>query len=232
MADSINFPFAILCQILYSRWMTEKMKTLDFTDPSSGQIVSAKWSHLVDIFENEIKHPVKLTKLSYSTLYPTNFEKQKVSLAMNVFNEKTVTALDISNYHGTKMFVEAVTRTWHILNVNTQYDGTRLNDAYRTRGLNVNDERQTCLRNGNFCYEIYSRVRNLTADTSRALYLTLNGLVDMMKVFLSAKKFKYLLMGTIQSDRLEGEFGVLRQLSGGNYYISYEQILSSIKCEG
>ena len=72
-----------------NNWMTEKMKTLDFTDPSSGQIVTAKWSHLVDIFENEIKHLVKLTKLSYSTLYPTNVEKQKVSLVMNVFNENS-----------------------------------------------------------------------------------------------------------------------------------------------
>ena len=36
-------------------------------------------------------------------------------------------------------------------------------------------------------------------------------------------------MGTFQSDRLEGEFGVLRQLNGGNYYISYEQIFSRIK---
>ena len=48
-------------------------------------------------------------------------------------------------------------------------------------------------------------------------------------MFLSAKKFKYLLIGTFHSDRLEWEFGVLRQLCGGNYYYTHEQILSSIK---
>ena len=86
------------------------MKTLDFTHPCLGVSVSAKWSHLVDIFEEELKCPIKLTKLTYASLYPTNFEKQKVSLAMNIFNEETVTALGIENYNDTKLFVEGVTR--------------------------------------------------------------------------------------------------------------------------
>ena len=63
--------------------------------------------------------------------------------------------------------------------------------------------------------------------TSHALHLTLNGLVDME--MLTTKKFKYLQMGEFPSDRLEGEFGVLGHLSSANYYISYEQIVSSIK---
>ena len=93
-----------------NNWITEKMKTLDFTDPYSGQKGSAKWSHLIEIFEDELKNSVKLTKLPYSSLYPTNFEKQKVSLAMNIFNAKTVAALDIRKYDETKVFVEAITK--------------------------------------------------------------------------------------------------------------------------
>ena len=31
----------------------------------------------------------KLTKLNHATLYPINFEKQKVTLVLNIFNEKT-----------------------------------------------------------------------------------------------------------------------------------------------
>ena len=53
----IEFPFPYtlydpthLFKNIKNNWVTEKMKTLNFTDPSSGQIVSAKWSHLVDIF--------------------------------------------------------------------------------------------------------------------------------------------------------------------------------------
>ena len=105
------------------------MKTLNFTHPCLGISVSAKWSHLVDIFEDELKCPIKLTKLTYTSLYPTNFEK--VSLAMNIFNEKTVIALGIENYNDTKVFVEAVTRLWHIVNVKTPHDGVHLNDKDR-----------------------------------------------------------------------------------------------------
>ena len=92
-----------LFKSIRKNWVTEKMKTLDFTHPCLGISVSAKWSHLVDIFEEELKCPIKLTKLTYASLYPTNFEKQKVSLAMNIFNEKTVTALGIENYNDTKV---------------------------------------------------------------------------------------------------------------------------------
>ena len=209
------------------------MKTLDFTDPYSGQKVSAKWSHLI----NELKNSVKLTKLSYSSLYPTNFEKQKVSLAMNIFNEeKTVAALDIRKYDETKMFVEAVTRLWHILNVKTPHDGVRLNDEDRTRVKDINDERLTFLvemakkfAEMNTSSQYKSRIRCLTVDTSKALYLTLIGLVDMVKMLLVDKIFEYVLTGEFQNDRLEGEFGVMRQISGGKYYISYEQLLSSLK---
>ena len=52
-------------------------------------------------------------------------------------------------------------------------------------------------------------------------------MVDLAKTLLSLK-MKYVLFGKIQSDGLEGEFGVIRQLSGGNYHISVEQVISSV----
>ena len=68
------------------------------------------------------------------------------------------------------------------------------------------------------------RVMCLTADTSNAL-ITLEGISALIKLLLS-KGFKYILPGTIQSDRLEGEFGLYRQSSGGCYYISVQVINS------
>ena len=35
----------------------------------------------------------KLTKLNHATLYPINFKKQKVTLVLNIFNEKTAEKL-------------------------------------------------------------------------------------------------------------------------------------------
>ena len=37
--------------------------------------------------------------------------------------------------------------------------------------------------------------------------------------------------GKIQSDKLEGEFGIYRQSSGGNYTISAEQVVSSLQLQ-
>ena len=61
------------------------------------------------IYKLEEHSIVKSTKLNYATLYPMNFEKQKVSLAMNIFNEKTVAALFLHKFDDTAIFVRAVT---------------------------------------------------------------------------------------------------------------------------
>ena len=105
-----------------NNWVTEKMKTLNFVEPFTKNVVQAKWSDLIDIYNKEMDAPIKLTKLSHASLFPTNIEKQKVSLAVNVFNEKTdaeLTAMD------TKVMVENVTIMWHILNVKTLSNGKR-----------------------------------------------------------------------------------------------------------
>ena len=39
--------------------------------------------------------------------------------------------------------------------------------------------------------------------------------------------FKYVLLGHIQSDTIEGRFGHLRQLSGANYFVSMRQLYES-----
>ena len=54
-----------------NNWVTEPSQTLEF-----------------------IKTIMKETKLSYAALYLTNFEKQKMQLACDIFNEKTVAALE------------------------------------------------------------------------------------------------------------------------------------------
>ena len=39
--------------------------------------------------------------------------------------------------------------------------------------------------------------------------------------------FKYVLLGHIQSDTIEGRFGHIRQLRGANYFISMRQLYES-----
>ena len=57
----------------------------------------------------------------------------------------------------------------------------------------------------------------LTQETSNALHVTLHGMVDLTRALLSLSYHKYVLPGNIQSDRIETEFVIYRQSSGGNY---------------
>ena len=88
-----------------NNWVTEKTQQLEFKDPDSGIIVIAKWSDLKSIYKEQVDHLVKTTKLDYATLYPNDYEKQNVSLVLNVFNEKTVVALKMREGDGTAIFI-------------------------------------------------------------------------------------------------------------------------------
>ena len=72
------------------------------------------------------------------------------------------------------------------------------------------------------------RIKMLTLDTSEPLVLTLQGIVSLTKVLL-AQGLAYFMLGQMQSDRIEGEFGIYRQSAGGNYHISLDQVLNGIR---
>ena len=73
-------------------------------------------------------------------------------------------------------------------------------------------------------------MHSLTADTSNALRQTLSALVALIKYKLDVG-FKYVLPGKDQSDRIEAEFGIYRQSSGGNYCISTYQVYNGLKLQ-
>ena len=61
---------------------------------------------MVEIYTSELESDIKGTKLNHTTLYPNNFEKQKVHLVVNVFNEKTCAVLNGNpGMEGTLKFV-------------------------------------------------------------------------------------------------------------------------------
>ena len=86
----------------------KKMQKLKFKDPKTEQTVIAKWSDLIYILKLKIDSFVKLIKLNYATLYPSDFETQKVSLAINIFNEKKCCSLELNVEKHTVVFVNAV----------------------------------------------------------------------------------------------------------------------------
>ena len=138
---------------------------------------------------------------------------------------------------GTHTFARNVTRMWNILNIKSPPTvGIRLNDDDRQPFIDSNDERLTFLVDMATCFRkmnnsvLGKRMRGFTNHTSNELHLTINGFVDVIKTLLSSE-YTYVLPGKIQSDRVEAEFGIYRQSSGGNFLISAEQVISSLQLQ-
>ena len=124
-----------------NNWITEKLQTLIFFDIDTNEEVIARWKDLIDIYKSEETSDLKQTRLNYKTLHPNNFEKQKVHLVSNVFNEKTIVALEERGMRGTAYFVKNVTRMWNILNIRSNEIGYRLNDQDRKPFYDQSDRR-------------------------------------------------------------------------------------------
>ena len=71
------------------------------------------------------------------------------------------------------------------------------------------------------------RVKQLSKDTSLALYHTCNGFVDLCRHLLNTNH-EYDCPGKFTTDYLENEFGKLRQGSGGTYFISVQQVIEKL----
>ena len=83
-----------LLKNIRNNWVTEKMQKLKFYDFDNNNIeVVARWGDVIDVYHDENKSLIKNTKLDHQSLWPNNFEKQKVKLVLNVFDDKVATRL-------------------------------------------------------------------------------------------------------------------------------------------
>ena len=136
--------------------------------------------------------------------------------------QETAVALRKRGKSGTASFVADVTKMWEILNVKSPREATKLNDPNRAKLADVQDPRLNYLHRIATSMKLMdnstrgNRQQGLTGETSNALHQTLIGLIDLVKTLLNLDH-DYVLLGKIQSDRLEKEFGIYRQGSGGNW---------------
>ena len=139
------------------------------------------WEFPKTYFDAENNHTV------VSALYPTNIEKQKVSLALQIFNEKTVTALELQDSKETARFVQLVLRMWKCLNIKSPVTGFKLYDEDRKpfvdRGSKVDAlKSMATMFKAIDTYSASTKTRQmgLTSDTSNALHITLNGIINLI----------------------------------------------------
>lgn len=74
-----------------------------------------------------------------------------------------------------------------------------------------------------------SKRPGLTGETYIAWIQTLRALADLAAYLLKKHSFEYVLLGKMQSDPLEGRFGIYRQVNGASFFISVRQALLAEK---
>ena len=108
-----------------NNWLNlkSKDKVFNFSPFLSNSFgTSASFKQLEDLYNDEKKEIVKIGfKLNSSAISPTSIQRQKVSLALKIFHETTVSALRFKypDNTSTSNFLEAFQHFWKIFNVNT-----------------------------------------------------------------------------------------------------------------
>ena len=100
----------------------------------------ARWRDIEALYNEDRKNTIRLTKITYTAVYPKPLQRQSVPFVCQIFHEKTVAALstlknqlDISE--GTMIFVKLITDWFHMMNVKDRYSGINMRDecrGYRT----------------------------------------------------------------------------------------------------
>ena len=97
-----------------NNWITEETQELKYI--VDGEAKVARWS---DLHQLESDRLVKLSKLTEVSVTPKPIERQRVSTVLQVFHEKTITALkehsEIDNVDGTINFLEIISEFWNIV---------------------------------------------------------------------------------------------------------------------
>lgn len=77
-----------------------------------------------------------------------------------------------------------------------------------------------------YCTSNKTWILGLTRDTSTALYITLNGIVKL--ILLLTRNLKHAFTLRFQRDKIKGEFGRYRLLSGRNYCVLLQQVINNL----
>lgn len=233
-----------LLKCIKNNWMNVKPNQIfTFPDFDNFDLKYASFQALIELHNTEnnklLKHGYSLTLKS---LFPTNFEKQNVTLALKIFNPFVIQALltfgsKIKNSHDTATFLNIILTWWKIVNVKTPYKGKRLNDIYQDpityNSLKSNDPKIKFLNQMLLWLEAWKNSKtfstNLTNQTHTALHHTIYGMLEVITYCFEELKMKYVLLGKFQTDPLENRFGKYRQMAGGQYNISIRQLYESEK---
>ncbi|CAL1272772.1 unnamed protein product [Larinioides sclopetarius] len=174
--------------------------------------------------------------LTRKALWPTNLERQSVKLALKLLNTNIVHALrelgikyNLEHYEQTAEFINIICTWWDIVNVKTPNKGKAKNNPMcEPLTSNSSDKKLIFLKQfvswltrwENFD----SNNGRLSKETFLAARHTTEAFIEITNYCTQELKKPYVLLGKIQTDKLESRFGQYRSMAGDQYHISIRQI--------
>ena len=151
------------------------------------------------------------SRLTAKSCWPSNLERQNVSLALRVFDDSTAAALAIQdssrqtfNYQ-TSDFIKIITRVWKIFNVNTHVKGIHLKDEY-SMPLRYNDARFSFLSHLISWLDNWLNMQDsgkLSKQTFTSFKHSTISLTKVVNHLTENCGFDYVLTSFLQNDPLE-----------------------------
>ena len=229
-------PHMLKC--IRNNWINQKsterkFEFVSFTDKNIIESASYKLIENLYMIEKD-KNLKSGYGLSYNTIYPNSVQRQNVKLALNIFNEKTSSALrKFKNSDSTCNFIDLIIRFWKLFNINNLTKYINKNDSDSMPFYSPDDPRLIFLEKFADWLDNWKLIKSnngkLSNETFYSVSFSCRSLVSMIKYILSNRLFKYILTSKFQTDCLESRFGHYRQLSGGSYHIDFTQVLASEK---
>ena len=228
-----------LLKCIWHNWLNLKDESQTYTWPSypvdsDSSVLKATLSSLKAVYHQDIHNIVKLApSLTYKALFPSNLDRQRVPLALGVFNEYNVAALKLVGENDSANFISIILQWWNIVNVKNKFVGMKTRNTF-SQPITKEDQANLMhlvqfLKWLEAWQNLAGPIGRLTTETINALTRTVNAVIQLSEYALNTLGIEYLLLGKLQTDNLEARFGEYRQLSGANYLVSVQQILESEK---
>jgi len=213
-----------------NNWLNQKpdqtlqypaISQLNSSDNLQGLIKTASFEALKEMHSKEHSLLVKYGHtLSLNSLYPSSIECQNVKLTLQIFNYHIVAALrdlgpkiNLQNYSDTADFIEHICKWWDIVNVKSPLKGLRNRNQYQEpvtiNSKHIFDFLEFFLK-WLKTWDTSNTFQKLTRDTHLALFHSTEALLNLSKYCLEKKNYTFVLLGKIQTDKLEERFGNYR----------------------
>lgn len=212
-----------LLKNIRNNWINLKLQEMVYPDFKSPDVIKvASFDALKQLHSKEQSQLLKYGyTLSLKALYPTSIERQNVKLVLQIFNQIIVTALrelgpkvPFKNFEDTATYIEIINRWWDVVNVKTRLKGLRSLNEYQQavtkNSVHIFKYLEDFLNWLNRWQTISTDKGKLTKETHLALTLTTEVISKIATYLLNEKGFNYVLLGKLQTDRLEERFGKYR----------------------